>query len=380
MPRPSEIDPDAPPGLDEWFAQAAAREPAARFQSALELARALLAVCDPEEAGALAEGRLTGQYPVLKPPAVSKSTDAASPRAEAASGERQAQRPPAPAPAPDAAQAKSPRRSSRPAKRRSERPASERSRDRRVLQIVPSVAPPKKRPKLQIIPSAPPGEIVMRERAPAAGGFFVMVGPKTSGPVSLEQLKTGVASGTTPASALVWTHGWPAWRSALEVLATSEPEPGGGAQSRPAQDDITHLAGKADLPHDAPPAVPKRRRGAETLPAPGSAVRQVGAGGPPLREPTYFLVDGAVSVGPVRASVLRRGIEQGRVPWSTMVWRAGLDRWVSPAEVLPEILAWDAAPPGELWGRPGLEAVGQRSLVPPAAPPTMAPRTRGRTK
>src|SRR5204862_11848 len=47
LPVPSEIWPDAPPGLDRWWARAAERDPARRFQSARELVLALAAALRP---------------------------------------------------------------------------------------------------------------------------------------------------------------------------------------------------------------------------------------------------------------------------------------------------------------------------------------------
>ena len=100
IPKPSEFV-SVPPGFDDWFEKAVARDPERRFQTARELSAALRAVLTPEDADANAEQLWTvGGQPDVSAPFSSAPPAASSPLASApmATALRQEQTVPEPRP------------------------------------------------------------------------------------------------------------------------------------------------------------------------------------------------------------------------------------------------------------------------------------------
>ncbi len=128
----------------------------------------------------------------------------------------------------------------------------------------------------------------------------------------------------------------------------------------------------------APPPPPAFRVPSKRATTPVSEVRSA-----PLqsrsREISYYLTDGAITVGPVRASMLRTGLDAGKIPEKVVAWRQGWKDWTSVAELNAELEATPAAPLGMLRSRIGIEAVGLKCRMPPAAP-AVAPNKVGRSK
>jgi predicted Ser/Thr protein kinase len=84
----------------------------------------------------------------------------------------------------------------------------------------------------------------------------------------------------------------------------------------------------------------------------------------------YYVVKGEVTVGPVSAALLKRGILAKRVPGDALVWREGWPEWRFASSVAVELAIVAAAPADALGRDGGLEAVGTRSMLPPRAPAT----------
>jgi serine/threonine-protein kinase len=102
-----------------------------------------------------------------------------------------------------------------------------------------------------------------------------------------------------------------------------------------------------------------------SAPAPGDARGDADA--------CYYVTTGETTVGPVTSKLLLQGMDPDRVPESALVWRKGWPHWRQAALVrawLAEgaLLSSEPAPPSVLRDKPGLEAIGPRSMLPPAAP------------
>jgi serine/threonine-protein kinase len=70
LPVPSAVDPTVPPGFDAWFARACARDPAARFGGAKEMADALFAVAGSSAAGPARSASGSAPSPAVAAPPV----------------------------------------------------------------------------------------------------------------------------------------------------------------------------------------------------------------------------------------------------------------------------------------------------------------------
>jgi len=339
IPVPSAINPAVPPGFDEWFAKACNRDPAQRFQTARELAETLAHVCDADE--------LSAQDVVY----------ATEPDDEESS---------IPIPPPVASQG----------------PNHAAGRKKPVLQLVDSTAPPPPDPAT----ASDPESLEVEVDFDLDPEYFIAHGGVLVGPVTMDTLRAGYQSGHVPTDALVWTAGWTSWRAALELFALVPERP-----RRRAAPNLTLVGPTTAAPPGAPPlparrpvlpppVPPARLSPPPNLPPPPvplpstpvTAVRTVTGKSPP-KEPTYHLHDGAVTVGPVRASLLRRALEQSRVSLDVLVWRDGWDAWKTVAEMRGELDPWKPAAANLLRHRPGIEALGIRTRIPPKAPPLRAP-------
>ena len=342
IPVPSTLNPDVPRGFDEWFARASQRDPALRFQSARELTRSLAAVCEPDTRGSF--DSLSAEVPVANRPLPM----------------RQPLRQGSPLNSPPAqATPSSPVRGQKKRKKKA------------VLQLVSSIAPPSATTgKLVLVSSDYPG-LGEEQLQPPDPGYYVMWGNQTVGPIEFSVLHDSYCSGRVRPDALLWTQGWGEWKLASEVL--DDPPAQRGDTHTTEGSGLLRIGPQCDAPPNAP-AVGQRKR-AVTLPAPGASVVSGTASGG--TEPEYFLTESGVYVGPVRASVLRRGIEDARVPLSAVIWRAGWADWLSPAESMEELRMWDSAPTELLLNLPGIQAVGPTTTAPPGAPTAIvAPRTK----
>jgi len=163
-------------------------------------------------------------------------------------------------------------------------------------------------------------------------------------------------------------------RNVLQIVASEPPPP------------LEPPSGRLQIvPSDAPgpPSVPAPEPSRPDAPvtgvrtAPGKKLDRDAV------EPAYHVMHAGVTVGPVTAGRLRRGLQTGRVPWTAKIWREGWDQWKTPTEAKGEILAWPAVSSADLHNKPGIEAVGLRSLPPPNAPaaaPAASPNKRGGSK
>lgn len=392
MPVPSAINPGVPPGFDDWFAQACNRDPELRFSSSQELAQSLAHICDADELSIDDLLPLDDEEPV-------SGRDMSTPKPQAPPPP-----PTLPVPAPSAAVAESPAPTAPPPARK-----------RRVLQLVDSTAPP------------PPGADEQADEMlefdvdfDDEPEYFVTHGSTTAGPITLETLRVGYQAGYVAIDALLWTAGWPAWRKASEVFAILPerprkrpapnlaligptcavppgapalpvPPPAAAAVPPPAPPPpAAALPPPAPPPPAAlpplppPPVSPPRRalpppRPTPPVPTPVSAVRPA-PGKSPGRETTYFLTDDAITVGPVRASMLRRGLEAGTILNTVLVWRDGWDDWQPASSMIAELEAWPLAPLGMLRSRPGIESVGLKGRLPASAPPPVTRKRSRRSK
>ncbi|MBI5535924.1 MAG: protein kinase [Deltaproteobacteria bacterium] len=342
MPVPSKFYKDLPPGFDAWFAHACNRDPALRFQSAAELTRALAEVCDPDQQAVF--DAVSGSFPVHRPLSVDPMT--------------------ANLPIPDID------------------PPQETNtgRKRLVLEIVDSMPPPPMDAPAKSIPSEVPTlgpddlEVVEDLEVPQED-YYVTNGTLTIGPVTFDVLKAGYEAGDVGFDASAWTEGWDEWKPLTEALQI----PSDKQKRRVLREALLNLGPAAKPPAEAPaPPVRSLLLGA-LAPPPISAVRPAPAK-KRGQEPVYYLAEGTVSVGPVRASTLHRGLLDDKVPAGAVLWRSGWHEWKAPAEAKSEVEAWEAAPASALRDLPGLDALGKRSLPPPTAPPTIAPNLRGRSK
>ena len=310
LPVPSARNRGVPQGFDDWFAKACAREPAKRFQTSQELAESLAHVCEADELSI--EDVLAAPLPSLLPVKVPADVPSKNlPRDQ------------------------------------------EHGTKKRVLQLVDSTPPPPLPDDLPPARPALPSETmdldVDFDRSP---DYFVTHGGVTVGPVTLETLRVGYQAGYLTTTSLIWTTGWATWRKADNVFAVSPKQP----RHRPAPN--LELIGRiVDRPSNAPPPPP-------SPPPPVTEVRP--ATGKP-REPSYFVYDGII-VGPVKASLLRRGVEQGKVSPEALVWRDGWLEWKILSQTTTELEVWRTAPLGMLRSRPGVEAVGMKTQLPADAP------------
>lgn len=189
------------------------------------------------------------------------------------------------------------------------------------------------------------------------GGYYVTRDGNTVGPVDLATLKRGILGGIVASDDLVWREGWADWQrisSFRKELASVRPAPSENLRAAPGLEAI----GSRSIPPPGAPGV-----GASDAPSDPAA--------------SYYVTTGDQTVGPVTRELLLRGIEAGRVPNTALVWCEGWKRWRS-AERVREWLGDEALAPGPrgptlaLENRPGLEAIGKPSSVPPSAPPSSA--------
>jgi len=199
IPVPSKIEPNVPPGFDEWFATACNRDPAQRFSSAEELAASLLEVCDATE---LSIGDVLSTEEPWKPPSLPRVEEAPAPSKET------------------------------PPNKEGKRP---------VLMLVESTYPPPE-PRKPMTSESLDIEI---EHEPE---YFVSDGSVTVGPLGLATLRVGYQEGYVPGQALLWTDGWKRWREASDVFATE-------TQRERSFHDLEIIGPRCAMP-DAAPALP----------------------------------------------------------------------------------------------------------------------------
>lgn len=328
IPVPSKLNPGVPPGFDAWFAQACNRNPAKRFASSTELATALAEACNADE---LSLDDMLSVATVEEPESVPSQPEVSS-RAH-----RQSMTPP--------------------------------RKSKRVLQLVDSAPPPPPPGPAPPPPALPPPPELARsgeqelfevdvEFEPEPE-YFVTHGSLTVGPATMDTLRAGYQAGYLPPDALLWTSGWPAWKKALEVFALA-PE---RARRRHAP-NLALVGSPVQVPAGVP-APPIQKPSAVT------AVRATTNRGRP-REPVFYLHDGTISVGPVRASMLRQGLEQATVGTSVLVWRDGWDDWRMVGDAEKDLAAWKPTASAPLRNRKGIESVGLRTKLPAKAPPIPA--------
>jgi serine/threonine-protein kinase len=352
MPVPSRVNAGVPPEFDTFFAKACNRDPSRRFQSSQELSLALADVCEVERLSL--SDIMISALPAYRP--ISSDGMGAAGRDVVSSLQLRA------APVGQA-----------PIDPMDGAPESASGRKRRVLQIVESIPPPAlPESEVQLIPSDPPDDIPIEIESDPE--YYVTNGTATVGPVTIETLRQGWEAGNVVAEAQVWAHSWSSWRPVADVLSVFPEKP----KRRASRDGLLSLGPIAAPPAGAPPP-PVRSLVAATLPAPVTAVRP-SPGKKRTQEPMYYVVHGAVSVGPVRASVLRRGLQDNKVPKTALLWRTGWHEWKTADLAAKELEAWEPAPADLLNDLPGLEAVGMRSRPPPTAPPTITPNRRGQSK
>ncbi|HEX8793653.1 MAG TPA: protein kinase [Polyangiaceae bacterium] len=190
----------------------------------------------------------------------------------------------------------------------------------------------------------------------ADGGYYVAKDDVKVGPVSAALLKRGIGAKKIPGDALVWREGWPEWRlaSSLAVeLAIVAAAPAGALGEGAG---LEAVGTRSILPPSAPAT--------EKEPTEDG-------------EPAFYVTTGDTTVGPVTRDLLLRGIDAGRVPETALVWREGWSGWHAAALVRAwmrdgALVSAPSAGGPELADRPGLEALGKRSVLPPSAPPSMA--------
>jgi hypothetical protein len=189
--------------------------------------------------------------------------------------------------------------------------------------------------------------------------YFVSDGDVTVGPVDGPLLLKGFDAGRVPEGTRVWTEGWPRWRPAAEVADELRLEFGCGHDTLEVpiallreEPGLEALAGRSMFPPMAP-AIQYSR-------------------GPSV--PVFYLTDGTTTVGPVRSSKLRRGVDAGEVAADTLVWRDGWSEWRSLQSALEGIVELGPEDLEDVVEGHGLEAIGPRSMLPPAAPvPVLEP-------
>ncbi len=204
----------------------------------------------------------------------------------------------------------------------------------------------------------------------ACGPYYLIHQEVTIGPLDAAVLKRGMVSDRIPASAFVWREGWSDWRSVGDVraeLAEVQPAPQDVLGPQPGLDGV----GARSL---LPPKAPTTIRAGMLDPAGGRAAQDEREGGADEAcGEVYFVTDGDNTVGPVRASLLVRGLEAGKVPASALAWREGWDSWQLAEGVVRRIKAEGGLvsnqEPSELRDEPGLAAIGLKSILPPSAPP-----------
>jgi eukaryotic-like serine/threonine-protein kinase len=390
---PSSLNSDVPPGFDAWFAQACNRDPSLRFSSSQDLAQSLAHVCDAVELSlddVLQEEPVGSDDVVTSAPVVAKS----------------------------------------PARRK-----------RRVLQLVDSTLPPPPDPaeepdqllsldvEFEFEPeyyvahgssSVGPvsletvqagyragyvtiGSLLWTEGWPAwrrASEVFTalpgsrrkhavpnleLVGPSCAVPSEAPALPAEPAASPKRRASSA-----PRRRASQKPVVIAPPPPPPPppahrasplppAPDRDSSSPPRRGASKPLAPMiPAPPPPPAFRVPSKRATTPVSEVRSA-----PLqsrsREISYYLTDGAITVGPVRASMLRTGLDAGKIPEKVVAWRQGWKDWTSVAELNAELEATPAAPLGMLRSRIGIEAVGLKCRMPPAAP-AVAPNKVGRSK
>ncbi len=161
-------------------------------------------------------------------------------------------------------------------------------------------------------------------------------------------------------------------RNVLQIVASEPPPP-----PDPVDPPRLQLVSVDSL---APPSIPAPSSTPVAPPVTGVRTHPGREVADPTRQPEYHVIHGGTTVGPVTAGRLRRGLQLGRVPWSASIWRVGWDRWKAASEAKAEILAWPAASSAELQDKPGIDALGARSVPPETAPPAASPNRHGGSK
>lgn len=377
LPIPSSSRPDLPLSFDAWFARACHRDPAERFQSAQELAAAL-------ERSLLSRPRLVLE---IQPESMAPEPQApALPAGEAYYYVSSNDTTVGPVEAPLLKRAIAAGKVPRSALIWRESWPEWRSLDAVVDELAPVAipagsAPPSGNGLLALgRPSLPPrhapstlpaGRIELR--APRAPGieeaqssahpaadlpcFYVAEGDAMVGPVSSALLRKGLEVGRVAPSARVWRDGWDRWRPVEEVVQFVAPESASAAKllDRPG---LHSIGAPSLLPPSAPPSI----RAA----APRSATISF--------VPEFYVADGGITVGPVSATLLRRGLETRRVPETALVWADGWDAWRPVTEIAPELERFVSTTPEQLRSNAGIEALGSPSIAPAYAPPTWPPK------
>ena len=369
MPVPSAWNPDVPPGFDDWFSQACSRDRSKRFASADDLAHALVEAC---EASVLSLDDVV-------------SLDVPEPQPS----ELQPDEPPQPKQTRD--------------KRKKKRP---------VLQLVESEWPPPMEAEEEV------GVDIEFELEPE---HYVSDRTQTVGPIGFETVRVGYQEGYVAVDALIWTAAWPDWRQAVELFGKrpdlgkrrlvqdleligpscdsppgapalppeKTPQPKGTSEKQAAPPPPKSRANKPPAPklptpkppapkagtlkrRTKPPAPPSLRRSSKppTAKSKRSARSEVRDTShlPNERDSGYYLTDGTKTVGPVRASMLRRGLDAGTISEDVLAWRNGWGEWRPVTSTLAEIEKTAMAPKGMLRSRPGIESVGLKTRLPPDAP------------
>jgi len=366
LPVPSERRPDLPAAFDAWFAKACHRDPDQRFQSAQELASSLehaLAarprlILAEQESVPPAAAEVTGYFVMNSDTTVGPIDTVLLKRGIAAG--------------------KVPPTSLVWRKGWTEwKPISDVQAELAEVAIPPEAPPPPGngllalgRPSLlprhapstlpvgRIDPRTPrtpdlsePGE----GRSPVDDSpcFYVSDGDTMVGPVSGALLRKGIEAGRVPLSAVVWRDGWTAWRTAGDLLPSLGSGPSAGVALRE-ESGIQSMGAPSILPPSAPPAPRSVRGRSPTI----------------SLMPEFYVADGGITVGPVTASVLRRGIEENRVPTTALVWTDGWNAWRPVQEIAADLQHFVSSAPETLRQGPGIEALGS-----PSSPPLHAPET-----
>jgi serine/threonine protein kinase len=202
--------------------------------------------------------------------------------------------------------------------------------------------------------TAPPRAEPVRQNDPC---YYVSDGEVVVGPVSGALLRKGVEKGRVEESAVVWRDGWDAWQAAGDVVRNLGPEQDPSPQL-PEGSGLQSIGPPSMLPRAAPTIIR-----ASVLRAPMISIM-----------PEYYVADGGTTVGPVSASLLRRGIEARRVPDTALVWTDGWDAWRPVLDIAGDLAQYASTAPEVLRSGRGIEALGRPSALPPRAPPTSRPR------
>lgn len=388
---PSTLNPDVPPGFDAWFAQACNRDPSMRFSSSEELAQSLAHVCDADELSlddVLQEDLVSSDDVVTSAPKVAKSP-ARRKRPVLQLVDSTLPPPPDPAEDPDemlsldvefefepeyfVAHGSS---TVGPVSLETVR-AGYRAGHVTIGSLLWTEGWPTWRRASEVF-TALPG----RRRKHAVPNLD-LVGPSCAVPPGAPALPAEPAAPSRRASSA------PRRRASKHPVAIAAPPPPPPPPARrasplpPAPDrGSSSPPGGVSKPLmpiiPAPPPPPALRVPSKRAATPVSEVRPAPQQSR-SHEISYYLTDGAITVGPVRASMLRTGLDAGKISEKVVVWRQGWKEWKPVADVNANLEATPAAPLGMLRSRPGIESVGLKCRMPPAAP-AVAPNKVGRSK